>query len=102
MGGIQIVVGWWVLVARHGWGLDRHGWVQIVVGGVQITMGGFRSLSVAVGQLVLVGGRGFALRGLLRVLGLVVVAKNGSVVGHFFIYFFNFWVCGYGFGSGGR
>ena len=96
MGGIQIAVGWWVLVARHGWGLDRHGWVQIVVGGVQITMGGFRSLSVAVGQLVLVGGRGFALRGLLRVLGLVVVAKNGS-----FFFLFFFWVCGYGFDSGG-
>ena len=64
MGGIQIAVGWWVLVARHGWGLDRHGWGSNRHWWVQIAwvaMGGFRSLSVAMGPLVLVGGHGFAL-----------------------------------------
>ena len=82
----------WVGSDCRGWGSNHHGWVQIM----WVAMGGFRSLSVAVGQLVLVGGRGFALRGLLRVLGLVVVAKNGS-----FFFLFFFWVCGYGFDSGG-
>ena len=51
-----------------------HWWVQIA----WVAMGGFRSLSVAIGPLVLVGGHGFALRGLPRVLGLVVVTKNRS------------------------
>ena len=38
---------------------------------------GFRSLWAGVGSLVLVGGRGFARHGPLRVLGLVVLAENG-------------------------
>ena len=54
------------------------------------------------GPLVLVGGRGFARHGPLRVLGLVVVAENGSDLVLFFIFIFIIiWVCGYRFGSGG-
>ena len=64
----------WVGSDCHGWGSNRHWWVQIA----WVAMGGFRSLSVAMGPLVLVGGHGFALRGLPRVLGLVVVTKNRS------------------------
>ena len=41
---------------------------------------GFRLLWASVGPLVLVGGRGFARHGQPRVLGLVVVAENGSVL----------------------
>ena len=68
---------------------------------------GFRSLWAGVGSLVLVGGRGFARHGPLRVLGLVVLAENGFdlVFFCFFVFCFLFliiiWVCGYGFGSGG-
>ena len=54
-------------------------------------MGGFRSAQVGfrlswagVGPLVLVGGRGFARHEQPRVLGLVVVAKNGSNLVFFF------------------
>ena len=46
---------------------------------------GFRLLWASVGPLVLVGGRGFARHGQPRVLGLVVVAENGSVLVFFFI-----------------
>ena len=56
MGGIQIAMGWWVLVARHGWGLDRHGWLQITVGEIQIAVG---EIQIAMG--------GFKLRGWLWV-----------------------------------
>ena len=67
-------------------------------------MGGFRSAQVGfrlpwagVGPLVLVGGRGFARHGPPRVLGLVVVAENGSVLGFYlfiylFIYHLGLWV----------
>ena len=55
-------------------------------------MGGFRSAQVGfrlpctgVGPLVLVGGHGFARHGQPRVLGLVVVAENGSVLVFFII-----------------
>ena len=72
-------------------------------------MGGFRSAQVGfrlpctgVGPLVLVGGHGFARHGPLRVLGLVVVAENGSDLVYFILfYYFSIWVCGYGFGSDG-
>ena len=40
------------------------------------------------GPLVLVGGRGFACHGPPRVLGLVVVAENGSDLVLFFIFYF--------------
>ena len=42
------------------------------------------------GPLVLVGGRGFACHGPPRVLGLVVVAENGSDL-VFFLFFFIFY-----------
>ena len=41
---------------------------------------GFRLLWASVGPLVLVDGSGFARHGQPRVLGLVVVAENGSVL----------------------
>ena len=57
-------------------------------------MGGFRSAQVGfrlswagVGSLVLMGGRGFARHGPPRVLGLVVLAENGSVLVFFFFCF---------------
>ena len=63
---------------------------------------GFKLPCTGVGPLVLVGGRGFARHGPLRVLGLVVVAENGSDLVYFILFFyFSIWVCGYGFGSGG-
>ena len=49
---------------------------------------GFRLLWASVGPLVLVGGRGFACHGQPRVLGLVVVAENGSVLVFFIIIIF--------------
>ena len=48
------------------------------MGGFRLAQVGFKSPWVGVGPLVLVGGRGFAHLGLLRVLGLVVVVENGS------------------------
>ena len=63
---------------------------------------GFKSPCTGVGPLVLVGGRGFARHGPLRVLGLVVVAENGSDLVYFILFFyFSIWVYGYGFGNGG-
>ena len=58
------------------------------MGGFRSAQVGFRSPWAGVGSLVLMGGRGFARHGPPRVLGLVVVAKNGFVVGHFFIFIF--------------
>ena len=71
--------------------------------GLRSAQVGFRLLWASVGPLVLVGGRGFARHGQPRVLGLVVVAENGSVLVFFYYYYYYFfiWVCGYGFGSGG-
>ena len=73
------------------------------MGGFRSAQVGFRLLWASVGPLVLVGGRGFARHGQPRVLGLVVVAENGSVLVFFYYYYYFFfiWVCGYGFGSGG-
>ena len=68
------------------------------MGGFRSAQVGFRSSWVGVGPLVLIGGRGFARHGPPRVLGLVVVAENGSVLVFFF---FLIWIYGYGFGSGG-
>ena len=54
---------------------------------------GFRLPWAGVGPLVLVGGRGFARHGPPRVLGLVVVAENGSVlVFFFFVFNLDLWV----------
>ena len=58
------------------------------MGGFRSAQVGFRSSWVGVGPLVLMGGRGFARHGPPRVLGLVVVAENGSVL-VFFFFFFN-------------
>ena len=54
--------------------------------GLRSAQVGFRLLWASVGPLVLVGGRGFARHGQLRVLGLVVVAKNGSVLVYYYYY----------------
>ena len=70
------------------------------MGGFRSAQVGFRSPWAGVGPLVLMGGRGFAHHGLPRVLGLVVVAENGSDLVLFF-FIFIIWICGYGFGSGG-
>ena len=72
------------------------------MGGFKSAQVGFRSPWVGVGQLVLVGDRGFACHGTSRVLGLVVMVENGSdLVFFFFFFLIIIWVCGYGFGSGG-
>ena len=68
------------------------------MGGFRSAQVGFRSSWAGVGPLVLMGGRGFARHGPPKVLGLVVVAENGSVLVFFF---FLIWIYGYGFGSGG-
>ena len=57
------------------------------MGGFRSAQVGFRSSWVGVGPLVLMGGRGFARHGPPRVLGLVVVAENGSVLVFFFFRF---------------
>ena len=69
------------------------------MGGFRSAQVGFRSSWAGVGPLVLMGGRGFARHGPPQVLGLVVVAENGSVL--VFLFSFLIWICGYGFGSGG-
>ena len=72
------------------------------MGGFKSAQVGFKSPCTGVGPLVLMGGRGFARHGPLRVLGLVVVAENGSDLVYFILFFyFSIWVYGYGFGSGG-
>ena len=53
---------------------------------------GFRSLWAGVGSLVLVGGRGFAHHGPLRVLGLVVLAENGFDLVFFCFFVFNYYL----------
>ena len=53
---------------------------------------GFRSLWAGVGSLVLVGGRGFARNGPLRVLGLVVLAENGFDLVFFCFFVFNYYL----------
>ena len=58
------------------------------MGGFRLAQVGFKSPWVGVGPLVLVGGRGFAYLGLLRVVGLVVVVENGSDLVLFFIFYF--------------
>ena len=55
-------------------------------------MGGFKSPWAGMGPLVLVGGRGFAHHGPPRILGLVVVAENGSDLVYLFIYYLGLWV----------
>ena len=55
------------------------------MGGFRLAQVGFRSPWAGVGLLVLVGGRGFAYHGPPRVLGLVVVAKNGFDLVYLFI-----------------
>ena len=65
------------------------------MGGFILAQVGFRSLWAGVGPLVLMGGRDFARHGPPRVLGLVVVAENGSnlVFLFLFIYFYlGLWV----------
>ena len=73
------------------------------MGGFRWAQVGFKSPWVGMGPLVLVSGHGFARHGPLQVLGLVVVAENGSDFGFFCFLFLIIiiWVCGYGFGSGG-
>ena len=61
------------------------------MGGFRSTQVGFRSSWVGMGPLVLMGGRGFARHGPPRVLGLVVVAENGSVL-VFFFFNLDLWV----------
>ena len=58
------------------------------MGGFKSAQVGFRSSWAGVGPLVLVGGRGFARHRSPRVLGLVVVAENGSVLFFFFNYYY--------------
>ena len=62
-------------------------WSWLAKGGFRSTQVGFKLLWAGVGPLVLVSGHGFARHGPLRVLGLVVVAENGSDFG-FFCFFF--------------
>ena len=72
------------------------------MGGFRLAQMGFRSSWAGEGPLVLVGGRGFAHHRPPRVLGLVVVAENGSDLVYFILFFyFSIWVYVYGFGSGG-
>ena len=61
------------------------------MGGFKSAQVGFRSPWVGVGQLVLVGDRGFACHGTSRVLGLVVMVENGSDL-VFFIFYFLFFI----------
>ena len=66
------------------------------MGGFRLAQMGFRSSWAGEGPLVLVGGRGFAHHRPPRVLGLVVVAENGSdlvlflFILFYFIYFIYF------------
>ena len=74
-------------------------WSWLAKGGFRSTQVGFKLPWAGVGPLVLVGGHGFARHEQPRVLGLVIVAKNGSNLVFFFLIII--WVCGYGFGNGG-
>ena len=66
------------------------------MGGFRSAQVGFRSLWAGVGPLVLVGGRGFARHGPLRVLGLVVVGENGfDLVLYFYCFLFLFLLFGF-------
>ena len=56
------------------------------MGGFKSAQVGFRSPWAGMGPLVLMGVRGFARHGSPRVLGLVVVAKNGSVLVYYYYY----------------
>ena len=58
------------------------------MGGFRSAQVGFRSPWAGIGPLVLVGGRGFARHGSPRVLGLVVVRKNGSVLVFYYYYYY--------------
>ena len=58
------------------------------MGGFRSAQVGFRSPWAGIGPLVLVGGRGFARHGSRRVLGLVVVRKNGSVLVFYYYYYY--------------
>ena len=62
------------------------------MGGFKSAQVGFRSPWAGMGPLVLMGGHGFARHGSPRVLGLVVVAKNGSNLVFFFNYYLGLWV----------
>ena len=61
------------------------------MGGFRWAQVGFKSPWVGMGPLVLVSGHGFARHGPLRVLGLVVVAENGS---DFVFFCFNYYYLG--------
>ena len=58
------------------------------MGGFKSAQVGFKSPWAGMGPLVLMGGRGFARHGSPRVLGLVVVAKNGSVLVFYYYYYY--------------
>ena len=53
-----------------------------------------RFTEVLMGPLVLVAGHDFAHRGPPRVLGLVVVAKNGSVLVYYYYYYYYYYYLG--------
>ena len=66
------------------------------MGGFKSAQVGFKSPCTGVGPLVLVGGRGFARHGPLRVLGLVVVGENGfDLVLYFYCFLFLFLLFGF-------
>ena len=62
------------------------------MGGFRSAQVGFKSPCTGVGPLVLVGGCGFARHGPLRVLGLVVVAENGSDLVYFILFILFFYL----------
>ena len=66
------------------------------MGGFRSAQVGFRSSWAGVGPLVLVGGRGFARHGPLRVLGLVVMGENRfDLVLYFYCFLFLFLLFGF-------
>ena len=62
------------------------------MGGFRLAQVGFRSPWAGVGPLVLMGGRGFACHRPPQVLGLVVVAENGSDFVFYFFYLFFYYL----------
>ena len=100
--GIQIVVGWRGAIGACGWPWFRSpsSWSPSLRIGDFWLNGG---VLVVVARHGAVGARGFARHRSPRVLGLVVVAENGSVLFFFFflIIIIIIWVCGYGFGNSG-
>ena len=86
--GIQIVVGWRGAIGACGWPWFRSpsSWSPSLRIGDFWLNGG---VLVVVARHGAVGARGFARHRSPRVLGLVVVAENGSVL--FFFFFFNYY-----------